>query len=441
MMNRNVWWSIGLRMLARACFLTLLLLPIIVALAIYAIPAEERVLWIALVPCAHLAGDLISRLLSRWRRWIPETLIVVIVLMYAYYSFGLSGTGILTAVLYGLFMIQGTIRPANGQLLSFHTFYFTSSFFLYLIITFWYRSNTEHEGYVWLMNIGGMLTLVLCLFLFNNSNMKKESYSDSSSGTPISRSIVRQNRVLVTIVAIIALLVSSISWIGEMVSRIFDSLIALLRRLFATSPEDQQPAAPPEEEPSNNLVLEPPNEPSWLMELLEKIFMFVGGILSVILVIWLMYTLLRKLPFITKLIEQWLQRLSRKERMAATDVGYEDEIEQVEHERGSSRLRRWSASLFKGRTEDQWDKLTDNAARIRDLYRNALLHRERHGYSAKPQLTPRETAAELQHNQGHAASLPQPLVDLYERARYSSSAIDTREAEQVREMEQQKKKK
>ncbi|MBD3919151.1 DUF4129 domain-containing protein [Paenibacillus sp. PR3] len=441
MMNRNARWSIGLRMLARACFLTLLLLPAIVALALYAIPSEERVLWIALLPLVHLAGDAISRLLSKWRRWIPETLIVVFVLAYVYYRFGLTGEGILTAVLYGLFMIQGTIRPANGQMLSFHQFYFISSFFAYLIITFWYRSDTEHESYVWLMNIGGMLTLVLCLFIFNNSNMNKESYSDSSSGAPISRSIVRQNRVLVTIVAIIALLVTSISWIGDMVSRLFDSLTALLRRLFATSSEDPQRATPPEQDPPNNLVVEPPSDPSWFMELLEKIFMFVGGILSVLLVIWLVYTLLRKVPFIARLVEQWLQRLSRKERMTATDVGYEDEIEQVEHERGSSRLRRWSASMFKGRTEDMWDKLPDNAARIRDLYRTALLRRERHGYSAKPQLTPRETAVELQHNQGHAPSLPQPLVDLYERARYSSSAIDTREAEQAREMEQQQGKK
>lgn len=441
MMNRNVWWSIGLRMLARACFLTLLLLPIIVALALYAIPAEERVLWIVLVPFVHLAGDAISRLLSKWRRWIPETLIVVIVLAYVYYAFGLSGAGVLTAILYGLFMIQGTVRPANGQLLSFHQFYFISSFFLYLVITFWYRSNTEHEGYVWLMNIGGMLTLIFCLFIFNNSNVSKESYSDSSSGAPVSRSIVRQNRVLVTIVAIIALLVSSISWIGEMVSRLYNSFIELLRRLLATSSEDQQPITTPEEEPSNNLVMPPPDDPSWLMQLLEKIVMFVGGIISIILVIWLGYMLLRKLPFIAKLIEQWLQRLSRKERMSATDAGYEDEIEQVEHERGSSRLRRWSASMFKGRTEDMWDKLPDNAARIRDLYRHALLRRERHGYSAKPQLTPRETAVELQHNQGQADSLPQPLVDLYERARYSSSAIDTREAEQAREMEQQQNKK
>ncbi|GMK38790.1 hypothetical protein PCCS19_18440 [Paenibacillus sp. CCS19] len=441
MITSNVWWSIGLRMLLRACFLTLLLLPAVIALALKVIPDDDRVLWMVLVPIAHMAGDGLSRLLARWWRWIPETLIVVIVLAYVYYNFGLSSAGVITALVYGFYMIHGTVRPTNGRILSFREIYYVSSFILYFILTFWYRNNTEHEGYVWLMNIGGMLTLVLCLFIFNNSNMNRESYSDNSGSAPVSRSIVRHNRVLVTVVAIIAFLVTSIPWIGDLVSRVYDALIDLLRRLFATSSEEPPPMEQPEQEPANNLMIEPPKDPSWLMELLEKIAMFIGGVLVVVLTLWIAYKLLRKLPIIAKWIEQWLHRLSRKERLAATNAGYEDEVEQVEHERGASRLRRWSSSLLRGRAEDMWDKLPDNAARIRDLYRSALLRRERHGYSPKPQLTPRETAGELQHNKGDAASLPQPLVELYERARYSTSPIDTREAEQARELEQKSTKK
>lgn len=442
MINRNVWWSFGLRMLLRASFMTLLLLPAVIALAINVIPDDDRVLWIMLVPIVHITGDAISRLLARWWRWIPETLIVVIVLTYVYYAFGLTAAGIVTALVYGFYMIQGTVRPADGRLLSFHQIYFVASFIMYFILTFWYRNNTEYEGYVWAMNIGGMLTLILCLFLFNNNNMNKESYADNGGGgAPVPRSIVRQNRVLVTVVAIIVFLVSSIPWIGELLSRIYDSLIALLRRLFATSSEEEPPITQPEQQPTGNLPMEPPKDPNWFMLLLEKIAMFIGGALVIVIAIFIVYKLLRKLPIIAKLIEQWLHRLSRKERLAASNAGYEDEIEQVEHDRGASRLRRWSSSLLRGRAEDRWDKLPDNAARIRDLYRSALLRRERYGYAPKPQLTPRETAVELQHQKNHSSELPQPLVDLYERARYSTSAIDSREAEKARELEQQAAKK
>ncbi|PWW00765.1 uncharacterized protein DUF4129 [Paenibacillus cellulosilyticus] len=438
MINRIIWWSIGPRMLLRACFVTLLFLPAIIALGLSVIPDEDRILWIVLVPFVHVAGDAISRLLSKWRRWITETLIVMIVLTSVYSVFGMTNAGAVTVLAYGFFMIQGTIRPSNGQLFDVHQAYYAISFFMYLIITFWYRNNTEHEGYVWLMNIAGILTLVLCLFVFNHINMNKESYSDSSSGAPVSRSIVRQNRLLVSIVAILVFLVASISWIGEMLNRVFGSLYEWLRRLLATSPDDNQPIEQPEQNMPDNLMSEPPADHGWFMQLLEKIFMFIGGALAVVLVLWLGYKLLRKLPIIAKLIEQWMQRLSRKERLAASDAGYEDEIEQVEHERGASRLRKWSSSLLRGRTEDMWDKLPDNAARIRDLYRNALLRRERHGYAPKPQLTPRETAVDLQHKKSLAAAeLPKPLVELYERARYSASPIDSSEAQQARELEQQ----
>lgn len=437
MINRDVWWNVGLRMLLRACFVTLLLLPIIIALGLKVIPAEDRVLWIVLVPFVQVAGDAISRLLVKWYRWIPETLIVVIVLSYVYYVYGVTAAGFVTAIVYGFFMIQGTLRPADGRMTSVPHFYYAASFLSYLIITFWYRGNTEHEGYVWLMNVGGMLTLVLCLFIFNNSNMNKESYTDNSSGAPISRSIIRQNRLLVSIVAVIVFLVASISWIGETLSRLFDALMDWLRSLFPASKEIEPIEQPDTPDPPMNLPMEPPEDPSWLMQLLEKIAMFIGGLAAMILVLWLGYMLLRKLPIIARLIEQWLHRLSRKERLAASNVGYEDEIELVEHDRGASRLRKWSSSLRRGRSEDRWDELPDNAARIRDLYRSALLRRERKGYAPKPQLTPRETAVDLQHNNGQAAALPKPLVELYERARYSASPIDTNEAEQARELEQQ----
>jgi hypothetical protein len=434
MINRDMWWSTGLRMLLRACFVTLLLLPAVIALGLYMIPNEERILWIVLVPFVHVAGDAIGRSLSRWRRWIPETLIVVIILAYVNFAFGLTSVGVITALVYGFFMIQGTSRPANGQLFSVHQAYYVASFVLYLIITFWYRDNTEHEGYLWLMNLAGMLTLILSLFLFNNSNMNRESYSDSSSGAPVSRSIVSQNRLLVSVVAVIVFLIASISWIGEMLSRVYESFIAWLRRLLG---DNQQQIIQPEPAAPDNLMMEPLQDPSWFMQLLEKIATFIGGALIVVLVLWLGYRLLRKLPIVARLIEQWLQRLSRKERLAASNAGYEDEIEQIEHERGMSRLRRWSSSLLRGRTEERWDKLPNNAARIRELYRSALLRRERDGYAPKPQLTPRETAVDLQHSKSQASELPRPLVELYERARYSASPIDTREAEQARELEQQ----
>jgi hypothetical protein len=331
-------------------------------------------------------------------------------------------------------MIQGTSRPANGQLFSVHQAYYVASFVLYLIITFWYRDNTQHEGYLWLMNLAGMLTLILCLFVFNNSNMNRESYTDSNSGAPVTRSIIRQNRLLVSIVAVIVFLVASISWIGEMLRRVYESFIAWLRRLLG---DNQQQIIQPKPAAPDNLMMEPPQDPSWLMQLLEKIATFIGGALVVVLVLWLGYRLLRKLPILACLIERWLQRLSRKERLTASNADYEDEIEQIEHERDMSRLRRWSSSLLRGRTEDRWDKLPDNAARIRDLYRSALLRRERNGYVPKPQLTPRETAVELQHSKSQAAELPRPLVELYERARYSTLPIDAREAEQARELEQQ----
>jgi len=438
-MNASVpFKTIAAHVVLRALFVALLLLPVTTALALYALPNEERMQWLLAVPFVFAAGESLARLLAGRKRWLVDIAALLLVLAYDYSMYGTSSVAVLSVIVYTGIIIYGTLRPKDGSIWSVPPGLFITSFFLYAIVTFFLQAEPDDAFYLRLLNAGGAVTLVVALFLFNRSMVRKESYSDNS-GAAVSRSILWLNRLLVSVLGAVVLIVSFLSDISIWIRRLLSQIINQLKEWLASDPSDRKVG-----DVTSNLREETgfveASEPNRWIDLLGTIMLYLGSALAVAAVLWSLYRLARKLPFIVRLFETWIQRMMGKERLAAEQAGYADETEQIDHAPLADRFRRMASGLIPGRLSDEWDRLPDNAARVRYLYRTALLARKRAGYHVKPQLTPRETAHDLRNGGDTIRELPEPIVALYERARYGASAIGDSEAEAARTLEKQGKK-
>ncbi|WP_127531561.1 DUF4129 domain-containing protein [Paenibacillus kobensis] len=422
----------------RSLFIALLLLPAIIALALYAVPDDARLQWIIAVPVVFASGDAMARVFAGKRRWLADTAAVLIVLAYDYWTYGTTSIAVLSAIVYAAIVVSGTLRPRDGSIWSVPPAVFITSFFLYAIVSFVLQKEPDSSFYSRMLNIGGAVTLILALFLFNRSMVRKESYSDNNGGT-VSKSILWQNRILVGILSAVALIVSFLSDISGWIRRMFEQFINQLKKWLDSQPPAAKPG-PISDSGEQAIMPLDSAEPNRWIELIGTVMQYIGTALAVAAILWMLYKIIRKMPFLARMIEKWVQRMMGKERLAAEQAGYADETEQIDHAPLADRFRRFASGLIPGRTADEWDRLPDNASRIRYLYRSAMQARQREGYIAKVHLTPRETARDL-HDTGSAMrELPETIVNLYERARYGGPDIHDDEAEAARTLEKPSKK-
>nr|WP_178943868.1 DUF4129 domain-containing protein [Paenibacillus curdlanolyticus] len=424
----------------RAIFISMLLLPAVIALALYAVPTDERLQWILTVPFVFAAGELLARLFAGRRRWLLEVIAVLLALSYVYLVYGTSKVSFLSDLVFVGIIIFGTFRPRDGAVWSAPLVLYIISFLMYALVSFILQEEPNVSFYSRLLNVSGAVTLVVSLFLFNKNAVRRESYADRNGGGGVSQSILWHNRLLVTIIGGLILIVSFLSDISAWLRRLLSQILNQLKEWLNRAPYVDKPG-PISNSQEQVLSSLDSGKPSHWIEMLGQVAIYFFTALIIAAAIWTLYRVIRKLPFVVRMLERWMQRIMGKERMAAAQAGYVDETEEINHTPLSDRFKRFASGLRPTRHADEWDRLPDNAARIRYLYRTALLAREQEGYHPKPHLTPRETAHELKSADASIRDLPEIVVTLYERARYGGASIKDSEAEEARLIEVSTKKK
>ncbi|EFM12326.1 hypothetical protein PaecuDRAFT_1006 [Paenibacillus curdlanolyticus YK9] len=430
----NFWQHPAARTVLRALLLLLLFLPIAVSLARLALPEDRTVGWLLFIPFVHAAGQTIERLLGKYGRWLTLGLVIVIVLTLSYGWFGFTQAGVLSAIIYGFFGIHGTVLPADGRVSTLPTAMYLFALLLDFICPLLLQNHAGSASYVPWVNADIAITVIVSLFIWNHRHLEREAHPDQKK-SGVARSILWQNRLLVAAMGAVVLFLALLPALSEALRRALTALLHWISQFFASSPGEpkkQQTASMP---PPQSALPGKPAEPSNLLLLLERITTYVVVIVVTLLALWAIYKLIRITPGLARMMQQWLQRIRGRERLAAIAAGYEDELELIEPNRSSKRRSSIIGRLLRKQNEEEWSALADNAARIRYLYRTALLNRQNLGYTPKPQLTPRETAEELRQNANEKLVISQDIVNLYESVRYGEHPVTDEETATARQLE------
>jgi len=276
----------------------------------------------------------------------------------------------------------------------------------------------------------GAGALALTLLIVNQQLVLDETLPGNDRPV-LERRVLRYNRsfivVLLLIIAAIAFLPQLRHWFEEMAR----GLTAWLSGLFSAGTETP-PETPATPQPPPELQL-PDSEqkaPSRFMKSLETVLVYGVFIAIGIGLLLLFMRLGKQLPKLLGILSKWMNRMmSRQETQAS--LGYEDEVEDIEHERAGQRLRRALANVRFSK-KDRGEERHDPNRIIRQMYRRILLQSIREGYNWKEALTPRETENDLKDWQEHSQEwMPETLVELYEKARYGNRSLTEEEVQRL----------
>lgn len=227
-----------------------------------------------------------------------------------------------------------------------------------------------------------------------------------AAGVPLS--IRRRNKILVWITLSLTLLLSlipafakALQWLWVKVKEI---VIAFVRWLMSLTKSDM-PVGGGGETGDAGMPLMEAGEPSLFAMIMEKIMLVVAGTLAILLTVWVLRFLWKKL----KKLAVWLmQRLRSYAQSASED--YVDELEDTRSQ-GEERFA-FARDWFKKHLSERDLKGLPPREQIRKRY--GILRR-RH-----PEWTDSQTARD---------TLNEAPAELYERARYSSHEITEADAE------------
>ncbi|GIO94181.1 MULTISPECIES: DUF4129 domain-containing protein [Paenibacillus] len=276
----------------------------------------------------------------------------------------------------------------------------------------------------------GAGALALTLLIVNQQLVLDETLPGKDQPV-LERRVLRYNRsfvvVLLLIIAAIAFLPQLRHWFEEMARGLTSWLSGLFSAGPETPPESQATPQPP---PELQLPDSEQKRPSRFMKWLESALVY--GVFIAI-GIGLMLLLLRfgkHLPKLLGILSKWMNRMMSRQE-AQTSLGYEDEVEDIEHERAGQRLRRALGSMRLSK-KDRGEERHDPNQIIRQMYRRILLQSIREGYNWKAALTPRETENDLKDWQEHSRErMPETLVELYEKARYGNRSLTEEEVQRL----------
>lgn len=277
--------------------------------------------------------------------------------------------------------------------------------------------------------ISGPLSLCFALYAFLllmtlNRQGLRTGMHDREKAPPALR---RRNRLLVVLLFLPALLASMWGLLGQWLDALWNGIrmgigrvIEWLLSLFAREGEEMVPGAA-EQEGDLLLGLGESAEPSELAKLLEKLAVYVAGIILIALAVFVCVFLYRQLR---RLIRYLMERLRRYARAAGED--YEDETEStLKLDEKAQAFREKMQKLWeKGQREPAWQELSGRE-KIRRLYRRFM--------QKKPEIRGMTAREALLQQQDWPRERAEEFAALYEAARYSDHEVAGEAADRLRE--------
>jgi hypothetical protein len=299
----------------------------------------------------------------------------------------------------------------------------------YFAASFVYPRFDLTEPYAPWVNALGIAALALTLYRSNNLALARESMSEDESGT-FNAETKRRNRLLVTGLIMLILIVSSLPAIAAAVKQAHAFLTNLIFRILS-GPADGNDPQRPEGQLPETVGLEETGEPSvlaaWFVGILYVLGIIVIAVLAAVLAV-----------FIGKRVAQWVKRILERYRERAedeeADAGYEDEKQSLFEgaEAVRERVLGWRRRIMLLlRKEPDWDELSDNRERVRSAYRRLLLMRMLGGYIHDEARTPRETGRALE-SQAPLRQDEASAIRMYEGVRYGGKDVSDEQAARIK---------
>lgn len=409
----------------------LLLFPLIYIPAYYLLSAESLWGWPALILAGYVLGYSGTRVwkLSRLASaglWACITASVLAIAM----------TGIGPALLFTWPMMfaagyRGIRMAHNGWDALFPGPYYLAGLLMHggssFVLSFQESVHDLRTMLAWT----GALALIATLLVLNQRMVLEQTLP--GKGAPVlERRVLRHNRALIVILLLITAAVVVLPRLQQFVGDMIRRFAAWIAQWFQSTPSEVPPPEPEVIPPTPELPFgdETPSPSPWLA-LLEQIVIYLVYALLIAALVFALYRLGKHLPRLLRKLSAWMnRRFSHREGQEM--LGYEDEIEQIEHEPAGRKLLQGLRRRFAVQRDEP---AADNAAAVRQTYRRILSRKIREGYHWNAALTPRETGRDLDHWKGTGgeaeSELPPELIELYEVARYGGRAPSDEEVQRV----------
>lgn len=275
----------------------------------------------------------------------------------------------------------------------------------------------------------GALALIATLFVLNQRMVLEQTLP--GKGAPVlERRVLRQNRLLIVVLLILTAAVVVFPRLQQLLGELIRGITSWISQWLQSPPTEEPPGDPEVIPPNPELPIgEDAPSPSPLLAILEQIAIYTVYVLLIAAVLLVLYRFGKHLPRLLRQVAAWLNRRFSHQK-GQEMLGYEDEVEQIEHEPAGGKLLRGLRRRFTFRKDEA---ATDNASAVRQMYRRILSRTIREGYHWNPALTPRETGTDLSRWKGKSddTELPSELIDLYEVVRYGSRELSDEEVQHV----------
>ncbi|XEC92530.1 DUF4129 domain-containing protein [Paenibacillus tarimensis] len=414
----------------------LLFLPLLLVAAVTMIEDGSRLLWIVSLLPVYGAGYAAAGWLRLTRLY---KLLPVVLLIGAGHGLLFAETTIQVLVI-GFISSMAAYRGGrlNGALWSerFRLSYAAAGIAIYFVASIAFPRISGYEPYLSLLVWCGIGSLFAALHIFNSVNLKQETFSKGDK-PDVSRNVLWQNRILIVIFVIIAVIIAEVQRIDEALKRLRDWLNQWLQKMQNQTNHIESPPAMNTQPPM--FPEEGPSEPSVLMVWLEQIMMVIGYLGIVLFFLFVLYKILKKAPGSLQKLYRLLSRLFNGNGYKGNEAGYVDEVEMLSEWEGlKNKFKdRWIKRM-PGRTGTKADNMT-NEQKVRDLYRRSIADYMKRGYERKLHYTPKETQHDIEHwDQQQTGGMFAKLSLLYERVRYGNANVTDDQLKSIRDQDELK---
>lgn len=291
----------------------------------------------------------------------------------------------------------------------------------YFISYLVYR-NTSGADQLQLLTILALVLLFFLLFLTNREHLSQASLVKTNV-RKMSKKLKYQNYLYIFIFFIFILLLTEFNPIAS-------GLVFILRWIFQllgrTTPDTTMQPEPEMDNPGLGGL--GAAETSRWAEIMNLIFQIIGYTALVFIVIFILYQLLKRIPFFAKKIKTFVEYIKdlllklRKGRSFDHDLGYEDETESV-FDLGQSMDRFVDNVKSRFTRSVTWSRLTDKE-KARELYRLVIKHARKEGFTYKTSETAQENINRIEEQLTADQNLTKKFAHIYDQARYSSLSIE-----------------